>query len=214
MINRVGQRLGNYRLLRLLGRGSFAEVYLGEHLHLGTQAAIKVLHAHLTSEDGERFRAEARMIARLDHPLILRILDFDVEDGIPFFVMEYAPNGTLRQRHPKGTWVPLDNIVSYMKHLAEALDYVHAQGWVHRDIKPENMVFGRNHEVLLTDFGLIITSQSSYSQETPQMVGTMAYVAPELFQGHPQPASDQYALGIVVYECSLEILPFTDCFRR
>ncbi len=214
MIDRVGQRLGNYRLLRLLGRGSFAEVYLGEHLHLGTQAAIKVLHAHLTSDDGERFRAETRMIARLDHPLILRILDFDVENGMPFFVMEYAPNGTLRQRHPKGTRVPLDNIVSYMKHLAEALDYVHAHGWVHRDIKPENMVFGRNHEVLLTDFGLIITSQSSYSQETPQMVGIMAYVAPELFQGHPQPASDQYALGIVVYEWLTGDTPFHGLFQE
>src|SRR6266567_2438068 len=125
MYDRVGQRLGNYRLLRLLGRGYFAEVYLGEHLHLGTQAAIKVLHAHLTNEDGERLRAEARLIAHLVHPLILRILDFDMENGMPFLIMEYAPNGTLRQRHPIGALVPLDTIISYVKQLAEALHYVH-----------------------------------------------------------------------------------------
>src|SRR5712692_2824140 len=101
MIDRVGQRLGNYRLLRLLGQGSFADVYLGEHLHLGTQAAIKVVPTLLTSEDSEQFRVQVRMIARLVHPLILRILDFDVEDGIPFLVMEYATGGTLRQRYPK-----------------------------------------------------------------------------------------------------------------
>src|SRR5437773_12094298 len=107
MSDRVGQQLGNYRLLKLIGRGNFAEVYLGEHLHLNTQAAIKVLHTHFTSEEKERFYTEARTIARLAHPHIMRILDFDVEDDIPFLVMEYAPNDTLRECHPKGTRVPL-----------------------------------------------------------------------------------------------------------
>src|SRR2546421_11356601 len=95
MSDRVGQQLGNYRLLHLIGRGSDAEVYLGEHLHLNTQAAIKVLHTHFTREERERFHTEARTMARLMHPNIVRILDFDVEDGIPFLVMEYAPNGAL-----------------------------------------------------------------------------------------------------------------------
>src|SRR5436190_23527608 len=107
MSDRVGQQLGNYRLLHLIGLGSFADVYLGEHLHLNTQAAIKVLHTQLTSEESEKLRTEARTMARLAHPHIVRVLDFDVEDGIPFLIMEYAPNGTLRQRHPKGTRVPL-----------------------------------------------------------------------------------------------------------
>ncbi len=214
MIDRVGQRLGNYRLLRLLGRGSFAEVYLGEHLHLGTQAAIKILHVQFTSEDSEQLRTEARLIVRLVHPLILRILDFVVEDGIPFLIMEYAPGGTLRQHHPIGTVVPLDTVVSYVNQLAEALDYIHEQGWVHRDIKPENLVLRRNNEVLITDFGLTIPTQGSYSQQTQEIIGTMAYMAPEQIRGHSGPASDQYALGIVAYEWLSGDTPFHGLFQE
>src|SRR5438309_7257222 len=107
MVDRVGQQLGNYRLVRLLGQGGFADVYLGEHVYLETQAAIKVLHTQLAREDIEQFRIEARTIARLEHPYIVRVLDFGVEGSTPFLVMSYAPNGTLRQRHPKGTRLPL-----------------------------------------------------------------------------------------------------------
>src|ERR1700676_392784 len=179
MANLVGQQLGNYRLLELLGQGSFAEVYLGEHLHLNTQAAIKVLHTQFTSEERERFHTEARTIARLMHPNIVHILDFDVEDGIPFLVMEYAPHGTLRQRHPKGTKVPLDTIAPYVKQLAEALHYIHEQKLIHRDVKPENMLLGRNHEVLLTEFDIAIIAQSSRSQHTQEAAGSVIYMAPE-----------------------------------
>src|SRR2546422_8500604 len=87
MTDRVGQQLGNYQLIRLLGEGGFAEVYLGEHIHLGTQAAIKVLHTQLTSNDIDTFRTEARTIARLIHPHIVRILEFGVEKKTPFLVM-------------------------------------------------------------------------------------------------------------------------------
>src|SRR5579859_1617829 len=103
MTNRVGEQLGNYRLTRLLGEGAFAKVYLGEHIHLGTQAAVKVLDTKLTSEEVDRFRNEARTIANLHHANIVRVLDFGVQEGIPFLVMEYASYGTLRQRHPAGT---------------------------------------------------------------------------------------------------------------
>src|SRR6184192_745101 len=114
MSDRIGQQLGKYQLLNLIGKGSFADVYLGEHLHLNTQAAIKVLHTHLTSHDIEPFRREARTIARLVHPHIVRILDFDVEEDLPFLVMDYAPNGTLRKVHPTGTPLPLVSIISYV----------------------------------------------------------------------------------------------------
>ena len=108
-------RLGNYHLVRLLGEGGFAEVYLGEHVHLGTQAAIKVLHTQLTQSDIETFRDEARTIAHLEHPHIVRVLDYGVERKTPFLVMYYAPGGTLRQLHPKGTRLPLPTIVTYVK---------------------------------------------------------------------------------------------------
>lgn len=101
MADRIGQRLGNYRLTRLLGKGGFAEVYLGEHLRLGTQAAVKVLHTRLASSDEvDKFQQEAHTIAHLKHPHIVRVLDFDVIDDTPFLVMDYAPNGTLRTLHP------------------------------------------------------------------------------------------------------------------
>src|SRR5437667_8345053 len=148
MTDYVGQQLGNYRLIRLLGKGSFAEVYLGEHIHLGTAAAIKVLYTQLTSEDVDKFRNEARIIARLIHPHIVRVLEFGVEGKTPFLVMDYAPNGTLRQRHAKGVILPLTTIVTYVKQIADALQYAHQEKLIHRDIKPENMLLGRRHDVL------------------------------------------------------------------
>src|SRR5256714_13182968 len=154
MTDRVGQQLGNYQLIRLLGEGGFAEVYLGEHIHLGTEAAIKVLHTQLASDDVDKFRTEARTIARLIHPHIVRVLEFGVEGKTPFLVMEYAPNGTLRQRHQKGSRLPLELVLSYVRQIASALQHAHEQRLIHRDIKPENMLLGRTHEVLLSDFGL------------------------------------------------------------
>src|SRR5947209_16272536 len=94
MIDRTGQQLGNYQLTRLLGEGGFAQVYLGKHIYLDTQAAIKVLLMQLTDEDGDWFRTEARILARLIHPNIVRVLDFGIEDTTPFLVLDYAPNGT------------------------------------------------------------------------------------------------------------------------
>src|SRR5436309_604055 len=125
MSDRVGQQLGNYRLVRLLGRGGFAEVYLGEHTRLNTQAAIKVLHTQLSDDDVNGFLSEARTIASLEHPHIVRVFDFDVKDGTPFLVMNYAPGGTLRQRYSKGTQLPLPLVVSYVKQVADALQYAH-----------------------------------------------------------------------------------------
>src|SRR2546428_3065124 len=123
----VGQQLGNYRLMRLLGRGGFAEVYLGEHLRLKTQVAIKVLHTSLEDDDVEGFLREAQMVARLRHPHIVRVFDFDVENYTPFLVMDYLPNGNVRRSHPKGIALPLETIVCYVKQIASALQYAHDQ---------------------------------------------------------------------------------------
>lgn len=205
---REGLRVGNYRLVRLLGRGGFAEVYLAAHLYLNTQAAVKLLSTHLANEGIDGFRSEAQMIAGLVHPRIVRVLDFGVEESTPYLVMDYAPNGTLRQRHPRGSRLPLQLVGSYVQQVAGALQYAHDRRLIHRDVKPENMLVGSNNEVLLSDFGIALAAQSSRYQTTQNIAGTLAYMAPEQIQAHPRPASDQYALGIVVYEWLVGQRPF------
>src|SRR5271157_3159914 len=96
----IGQQWGKYQLVRLLGRGDFAEVYLGQHVELSMQAAVKVLHAHLSNEKSKQFEEEAKIATKLVHPHIVSILDFGVFHNVPFLVMDYCPNGTLRQLHP------------------------------------------------------------------------------------------------------------------
>src|SRR5258708_14458860 len=213
-LSRVGQQLGNYRLVRLLGSGGFAQVYLGEHVRIHTQAAIKVLQTQIAASDRDSFLTEAQTIAHLEHPHIVRVLDFDVAEGIPFLVMSYAPNGTLRQRHPKGTQLPLPTIITYVKQLADALQYAHDEKLIHRDVKPENMLVGRRNEILLSDFGIALIAQSSRFQSTQDVIGTVAYMAPEQIQGKPRPASDQYSLGIVVYEWLCGDRPFHGSFTE
>src|SRR5256714_1192704 len=213
MANGAGQQLGNYRLHRLLGRGGFADVYLGEHIHLQTLAAIKVLQVEIGSDSLNDFLREARTIAHLLHPHIVRVLDFGVEGNMPFLVMDYAPNGTLRQHHPKGSCLPITTIVAYVKQVAQALQYAHEGKVIHRDVKPENMLLGINNEVLLSDFGISALEQSTSVLVTQKKLasnpaGTISYMAPEQIEGKPQPASDQYALGIVVYEWLCGSRPF------
>ena len=212
--NYVNRRLGNYRLIQRLGRGGFAEVYLGEHIHLKTQVAVKVLLTHLTQEAVETFRSEAQTIARLRHPSIVQVHDFGIEDDTAYLVMDYAPHGTLRQHQPKGTCFPLVTVVSYVKQVAEALQYAHDQRLIHRDVKPENMLLGPRNEVLLSDFGIALIAHNSSSQNTQNIAGTIVYMAPEQIQGHPRPASDQYALGIVVYEWLCGNRPFQGTFTE
>lgn len=212
MRNFAGEQLGNYRIVRALGQGGFAEVYLGEHIYLKSPAAVKVLHALLTDEAQAAFVKEAQMLVRLHHPHIVRLLDFAVEVGVPFLVMEYEPGGNLRQLHPAGSRVSLETVVSYVQQIASALHYAHSQHLIHGDIKPENILLGSQDELLLSDFGLaVLDSQShAYSTQivTQQIAGTSLYLAPEQLHGRSQLASDQYSLAAVVYEWLCGVPPF------
>jgi serine/threonine protein kinase len=209
---RIGQQLGNYRLLTLLGQGSFADVYLGEHIHLKMQAAIKVLDMRLTNDDMSDFLNEARTVAHLQHPAIVRVLEFGVEDNTPFLVMDYAPNGTLRTRYPTGSRLEPEELLPYLQQIASALQHAHNAKLIHRDIKPENMLLGVNNEALLSDFGIAVVAHSSRTQSMKGVVGTVAYMAPEQLRGKPVVASDQYALGAVVYEWLTGNCPFHGSF--
>ena len=206
MGDRTGQRLDNYHLLRRLGSGSFGEVYLAEHIYRKTHVAVKVL-PQLSDAELPSFLNEARTI-RLRHPHIVQVLDFGVDNRVPFIVMEYVPNGTLRQRYPKGTQLPLNMLVSYIKQVADALQYAHDEKLIHRDVKPENILLRSDDDVLLSDFGIATMARSSRSQSVLEMAGTIAYMAPEQLQGKPVIASDQYALGIIAYEWLCGERPF------
>ena len=209
MPDHVGEQLGPYQLIQLLGQGHWGSVYLGEHQHLRTQAAIKVLHGPWDEPEVEGFLGEARTLAHLRHPHIVRVLDFGVQQGTPFLVMEYAPGGTLRQLHPKGMRVPLQTVVAYLTQVAEALQYAHEQRLIHRDLKPENLLLGPDQQVWLSDFGLAIVAHSARSQSVQQTAGTLAYMAPEQLRGQATAASDQYALGILAYEWLAGERPFS-----
>ncbi len=203
-----GQRFGNYRLIGLLGKGGYAQVYLAEQVFLKTRAAIKVLDTPLGDEKIEQFRTEAATIAHLDHPNIVRLLDYGVENNIPYLVMDYAPNGTLRQRHPPGVPVPLAVVVRYVQQAAGALDYAHRHRLIHRDVKPENLLLGRRNEVLLSDFGIAVIAHQTVSMPSQDEVGTVGYMAPEQLRRKPHPASDQYALAVTAYEWLTGSSPF------
>jgi serine/threonine protein kinase len=213
-VGRIGEQSGNYRLSKLLGRGGFAEVYLGEHIYLKTPAAIKIVHQRLSGDALEQFLTEARTVARLTHPHIVHILEFGMEGETPYLVMSYAPYGSLRQQHPRGSILPVELIISYVGQAALALQYAHNQRIIHRDIKPENMLLGENRILVLSDFGLAMQMHQLTSTPThrigaqEEMIGTTIYMAPELFTGQPCEASDQYALGVVVYEWLCGSPPF------
>src|SRR6266849_8578848 len=200
MAERIGERRGNYRLVRLLGSGRFADVYLAEHIYLNTLAAIKVLNTHLTPDTMGNFLMEARHLSQLDHPHILRVLDFGLAQEMPYLVMDYAPGGTLRERHPRGSRVPLQAIVSYITDVAPALQYAHDQGLVHGDLKPENLLLGKQERVLLSDFGIALLVPATNSLYVPHMYGTLIYMAPEQIRGAPGLQSDQYSLAVMIYE--------------
>ncbi|GER85303.1 hypothetical protein KTAU_39380 [Thermogemmatispora aurantia] len=204
---RQGQRLGNYRLIRLLGSGSYGAVYLAEHLYLKTQVAIKVLTQLLKEKDEQAFLHEARILARLRHRHIVPVHEFAIERGQPYLVMEYLPGGTLLDRHPRGTRLPLATVVSYVYQLAGALQYAHDRNIVHRDVKPANVLLG-SEGLLLSDFGIALPLLQKEGAGESAPVGTLPYMAPEQVRGQPSFASDQYALAIMAYELLCGARPF------
>src|SRR5581483_10157190 len=207
MAEREGQRLGNYRLHRFLGKGSFAEVYLGEHLYLRTAAAIKILHTTLDEREEQSFLTEAQTIAQLTHPNIVRVREFAIERSLPFLVMEYVPGGTLRHRYPRGTCLSVEQTVTYVKQMAAALQYAHNRGIIHRDVKPENVLQG-SEQVMLSDFGISVSASTRGATTSQTLAGTFSYMAPEQYQGKAVFASDQYALAVLAYEWLCGVLPF------
>jgi len=203
--------VGNYHLIHQLGSGSFAQVYLAKHLYLQSLTALKLLTLPSVRQDEwQHFQFEARILAHLRHQHIVRALDFGWERGMPYLVMEYAPGGTLQQVFSLGKALPVSFILPTVLQIASALQFIHNHGVIHCDVKPANVLLGPDNVVWLSDFGIATTLSSAsavlYGRES--VPGTPSYIAPERMQGYALPASDQYALAVMVYQWLCGVCPF------
>jgi len=204
----TGQQWGSYQLGRLLNRGSSADVYIGNHTRFLTPAVLEIFHAHLTDERVAVFQNEARALIQLVHTHILRLLDFDIQDERPFLVLDAAPGGLLSQHSPYGTRLPLAQVVTYCQQIAGALQYAHDRQIVHGEVQPEHLWLNERDEILLSNFGVQSIARSLLLADAQVPAGSLAYMAPEQMQGQPLPASDQYALAVIVYQWLCGVWPF------
>lgn len=207
MTDFAGHRIGGYYLTRLLGEGSYGKVYLGER-HRSPSVAVKILINRPSSLEVHSYQKEAQIHRHFDHPHIVPAYDFGISGDIPYIIMGYAPGGSLYQQYKRGTRLPLQTVVEYVRQIASALQYAHDRRIIHRDVKPGNILLGENNELLLSDFGVATIAHRTISLSTQKFSGTFEYAAPEQLQGKPRPASDQYALGIITYEWLTGELPF------
>ncbi len=223
-----GLRLGQYRLLHLLGSGGMGEVYLAEDARINQQVAIKVNRSEVSNypnadiaQDGARlFQREARAIAKLDHPHILPLFGYGEElvNGmiLIYIVMPFRPEGSfadwLRQRNNEDV-LSVQDVVYFISQAADALQYAHENQIVHQDVKPSNFLVrtnkqnARRPDLLLSDFG-IAKIRSTTASNSHSIRGTPTYMAPEIWSGEPVPASDQYALAVMTYELFTGRSPF------
>ncbi len=214
----IGKKLGDYIIVDILGQGGMARVYRGMDKKLNRYAAVKVIDAHLIREDQEeyrqRFQNEARAIARLNHPNIVGIYQFDQVGTIYYMAMSFIEGKDLRtvlRNHAhNGTRMSYREIADVIYDIGSALDYAHSEGVIHRDIKPSNIMLSTtNHRAILTDFGLALSVREGTIGNT---FGSAHYIAPEQAVSSAQavPQSDIYSLGIVLFEMLTNRVPFND----
>ncbi len=203
-----------YRLERELGQGGMATVYLAKDLKHGRHVAIKVLHPELSAViGGDRFLAEIRTTASLQHPHILGLIDSGEANGLLYYVMPFIEGETLRGRLTREKQLPVEDAVRLAREVAAALEFAHRRGIVHRDIKPENILL-QDGQALVADFGIALAVQQaggSRMTQTGMSLGTPAYMSPEQAMGERElgPRSDVYALGAMTYEMLAGEPPFT-----
>ncbi len=214
-------RLDRYELRERIGAGGTARVYKAYDTNLDRLVAIKILYEHLAEDSAfqERFEREAKLIATFNHPHIVQVYDFNVQQrddrAIYYMVMSYIPGPTLRQELEEATRLgrrlPVQRILPIMTHLADALGYAHAHGMVHRDVKPGNIIIRPDGSAVLTDFGIARMIRADRLTQQGATSGTPTYMSPEQASGEPGDArSDLYALGIMLYEMLNGQPPFDD----
>src|ERR687886_2000600 len=201
-----------YRIVRKLGSGGMADVYLAEDQELGRRVAIKILNDRHAADDQfvERFRREAKNAAGLSHPSIVSIYDRGTAEGTYYIAMEYLDGRSLKELIVSRGPAPIKTAVDYARQVLAAVGFAHRHGIVHRDIKPHNvLVAGDDGRLKVTDFG-IARSGASQMTEVGSIIGTAQYLSPEQARGAPvDQRSDVYSVGIVLYELLTGTVPFT-----
>jgi serine/threonine protein kinase len=197
-------KIGRYEILREIGHGGMAAVYLARDLNFQREVAVKVMRHDAVGDPAlfERFLREARTIASLEHPAIVPVYDFGEEDGRPFLVMRYLSGGSLAERIRQQGPFPIAEAARVLVRIGGALDAAHAKGIVHRDLKPSNILFDQSGDAYLTDFGIALLSETTSSLTGSAVLGAPSYMSPEQIRGEGKVDSraDIYALGIVLFE--------------
>jgi len=209
----IGRVLGKrYRLLSALGTGASAHVYLAEDVSLQRHVAVKVLQPGLATDEAflKRFGAEARSVASLNHPHVLRVFDWGEDTDGPYLVLEYLGGGSLRDLLDRGVRLSHSQAAHLGTEVAQGLAYAHARGLVHRDIKPANLLFDEEGRVRVADFGVArALAEASYTEPAGAMVGTARYMSPESAEAKPVDGrADVYSLALVLYEALSGTVPF------
>ncbi len=203
---------GRYQLSSRVAIGGMGEVWQATDLVIGRTVALKILKDEYLGDPGflERFRAEARHAALVNHEGIANVFDYGEEDGSAYLVMELVPGEALSTMIEREHTLPVDKVLDIVAQTANALQAAHAVGLVHRDIKPGNLLITPDGRVKITDFGIARIADQVPLTATGQVMGTVQYLSPEQASGHPaSPSTDIYSLGIVAYECLAGRRPFT-----
>ncbi|NLX97266.1 MAG: protein kinase [Rhodopirellula sp.] len=223
--NWTGARLaeGRYEITRVLGEGGMGFVYAARDHSLNADVVVKVPRRAMLQEDPQfaaRFQREISALVKLSHPHIVGVLDVGEHEGLPFAVMQYLDGGSLDNRRPrdkegKPRPVAVGGLRGWLEYVADALDFIHAQGYVHRDVKPANILFDRHRNVYLSDFGIAKALAAEEGRQVTRLtatgmaLGTPEYMAPEVIMGEKYDGrADQYALGVMVHELLAGDAPF------
>jgi eukaryotic-like serine/threonine-protein kinase len=209
----IGRVLGKrYRLLSALGTGASAHVYLAEDVSLQRHVAVKVLQPGLATDEAflKRFRAEARSVASLNHPHVLRVFDWGDDTDGPYLVLEYLGGGSLRDLLDRDIRLSLSQAAQLGTEVAQGLAYAHLRGLVHRDIKPANLLFDEEGRVRVADFGVArALAEAAWTEPAGAMIGTARYISPEAAEGKSVDGrADVYSLALVLYEAVTGVVPF------
>ncbi len=205
----IGRKLGNYRIIGVAGRGGMAEVYEAQDERLNRKVALKVLQEPDAARGTlSRFKHEAQIIARLEHPNIVPVFDFGEEENLVYFVSPLIRGETLSTRIRRGP-IPLAETQAVLAQVAEALDYAHTRDVIHRDVKPANIMIEAEGRVRLMDFGIAQTMEKQELHQPGFAMGTAMYMAPEAIQGLPLDYTvDTYSLGVIAFEMLAGVHPF------